>query len=125
MQSRKREVATTYPPRLADEVHSGLWLGGSWVDEEAVRAMADTIVAASRKNMQTLVRCHAGLNRSAIVIAVALTELTGRGGASITRSLRRVRSPYVLSNETFARWWPASPERPPTVSGHPRTTPRT
>jgi protein-tyrosine phosphatase len=54
------------------------------------------------KNGPTLVHCQAGLNRSGLVAARALT-LMGYSGKEAIALLRR-RSPLVLCNQTFASW---------------------
>jgi hypothetical protein len=51
----------------------------------------------------TLVHCQAGLNRSGLVTARALT-LMGYTGADAISLLRSTRSHLVLCNETFENW---------------------
>jgi protein-tyrosine phosphatase len=58
---------------------------------------------------RVLVHCRMGLNRSALVIATALTYL-GMNGAQALEHLRQVR-PGALFNETFAEHVLALPAR--------------
>jgi protein-tyrosine phosphatase len=51
----------------------------------------------------TLVRCHAGLNRSGLVVAQALVEL-GLGVPEAIALIRQRRSPWALNNELFVRY---------------------
>jgi hypothetical protein len=51
----------------------------------------------------TLVHCQAGLNRSALVVALALIR-TGRTPHEAIKLLREKRSPAVLCNASFERW---------------------
>lgn len=86
-------------------VHTSLWmLDAPFVDELAVQALRDATVEAVRAGAKTLVRCHAGLNRSALVAVLAAVELTGEDPARLVRQLRRDRSKGVLYNETFERY---------------------
>jgi protein-tyrosine phosphatase len=57
---------------------------------------AATVAAVVDAGMTVLVRCHLGLNRSALVVAVAVHKLTGCPGPAIVEHLRAVRSPVVL-----------------------------
>lgn len=111
------------PERLVDEVHPGLFLGGSWQRHELAgrydwlldcRFFADswetpphlgqlvsTAVAAVRRGERVLVRCQLGLNRSALIVALVLRELTGCLGSVVVHELRQRRSPHVLCNPRF------------------------
>lgn len=51
----------------------------------------------------TLVHCQAGLNRSALVVALALIE-AGRTPTEAVNLLREQRSPAVLCNIAFETW---------------------
>jgi hypothetical protein len=79
--------------RIADadldpEHHSGL-------DE-----LARIVVEAVKAGEKVLVRCQAGLNRSALVVALAMLR-EGYAATQIISHLRDVRSPYVLCNQSF------------------------
>jgi protein-tyrosine phosphatase len=49
------------------------------------------------------VRCHAGLNRSGLVVAQTLVEL-GLGVPAAIERVRQRRSPWALSNELFVQY---------------------
>jgi protein-tyrosine phosphatase len=77
---------------------------GDSVDEEVVEDVARAINEC-RRDGTTLVHCQAGLNRSALVAALALmTGDEGLGAAEAIVLLRERRSPAVLCNRTFERW---------------------
>lgn len=57
-------------------------------------------IAASRR---TLVHCHGGRNRSALISALALRFLTGCSGTEAMAAIRTAR-PGALANETFVRY---------------------
>ena len=61
-----------------------------WVNEKRVLGL-------------TLVHCQAGLNRSALITALALIR-SGMTPDDAIALLRRQRSPAVLCNPTFERW---------------------
>jgi hypothetical protein len=68
-----------------------------------VERFAVLAVEAVRAGRKTLVRCHAGQNRSGLVVAQALVEL----GLSVPEAIalvRRRRSPGALSNELFVQY---------------------
>lgn len=79
-------------------------LDASFVDEPAVQALRELTVQAVRSGAKTLVRCHLGLNRSGLVVALAALDLTGDEPASIVAGLRARRSDDVLFNETFEQY---------------------
>jgi hypothetical protein len=56
-----------------------------------------------RKEGLTLVHCQAGLNRSALVTALAL-KLSGMKMKDAIALLRAQRSPAVLCNQAFENW---------------------
>jgi protein-tyrosine phosphatase len=58
---------------------------------------------AVRAGRSTLVRCHAGLNRSGLVVAQALVEL-GLGVPEAIALVRQRRSPWALHNELFVQY---------------------
>ncbi len=69
------------------------------------RLVADLVTAGHR----VLVHCRMGLNRSALVIATALTYM-GLSGHEALADLRR-RRPGSLFNEAFAAWVDTLPPR--------------
>ncbi|GAA2469197.1 hypothetical protein [Terrabacter carboxydivorans] len=80
----------------------------SGVNVPIVNRLVDAAVEAVQAGAKSLVRCHMGLNRSALVaILVAIlaaVELTGEDPAKRVRQPRRDRSEDVLYNETFERY---------------------
>ncbi|WP_242545104.1 protein phosphatase [Amycolatopsis sp. MtRt-6] len=60
-------------------------------------------VAAVRAGRTTLVRCHAGQNRSGLVVAQALVEL-GMDLPAAIAVIRQRRSPGALSNPLFVQY---------------------
>ena len=119
-----RVLSAPRPARLVDEVYPNLFLGGSWRPYElrgvyddlldcrwfpddastpaGLPVMVGDVAAAVRAGRRTLVRCVLGLNRSALVVGLAVRELTGRDGPEVVAHLRAVRSPHVLCNPHFA-----------------------
>lgn len=61
---------------------------------------ARQVVAHVRDGKNVLVTCMAGQNRSGIVVAMALAELTALSGEEIVSHIQRAR-PMALNNETF------------------------
>jgi hypothetical protein len=70
---------------------------------DSVRRLAVTAADAVRTGRTTLVRCHAGLNRSGLVVAQALVEL-GRPCADAIALIRQRRSPSALNNDVFVTY---------------------
>ncbi|WIY04395.1 protein phosphatase [Amycolatopsis mongoliensis] len=68
-----------------------------------VERFAELAAEGVRAGRPTLVRCHAGLNRSGLVVAQALVEL-GLGVPEAIALVRRRRSPWALHNELFVRY---------------------
>ncbi|WP_030242524.1 protein-tyrosine phosphatase family protein [Streptomyces sp. NRRL S-350] len=66
----------------------------------AVQEAAWLTAAAVRRGCRTLVRCHAGYNRSGLVVAQALVDL-GHGTDEAVRLVRERRSPRALNNPVF------------------------
>ncbi|MDX3076846.1 protein phosphatase [Streptomyces sp. MI02-7b] len=56
-----------------------------------------------RDGRTILVRCHAGYNRSGLVVAQTLVEL-GHDAASAIALVRRHRSPWALNNPVFEQY---------------------
>lgn len=82
------------------DIPDGLDKAGLWV------------AAHVRAGEKVLVRCYAGLNRSGLVVATALHELTGLPGSKVILAMRAVRSPHVLCNPAFAAHIEAIPADP-------------
>lgn len=66
--------------------------------KRAARAVAHRI----RKGKRVLVTCAQGRNRSGLVVALALRELTGRSGHRIVAHVRSLRT-NALANPYFVR----------------------
>jgi protein-tyrosine phosphatase len=66
----------------------------------ALRAR-DAVLRALRKGQRVLVTCRQGRNRSGLVCALVLRELTGWPGKMIVSHLRNLR-PGALSNPVYA-----------------------
>jgi len=54
-----------------------------------------------RRGNRALVTCQAGLNRSGLVMAIALHRLTGAGGAEAVAHIRKHRGSNALCNPQF------------------------
>lgn len=67
--------------------------------KEAAAKVAEHV----RAGRKVLVTCIAGLNRSGMVTAMALHELTGKSGADCVELIRASRD-SALCNVTFALW---------------------
>lgn len=80
-------------------------------ETQVILAAVDFVVRMRKEFAPTLVTCHAGLNRSALVTGLAMHRLGLYGdGENITRLLRRARGEAALCNKEFARWvWQGSP----------------
>lgn len=64
---------------------------------------AQAVVEAVRKGTKVLVTCHQGLNRSGLVVGIALHELHGWSGADCVARVRE-RRPGALFNLGFASY---------------------
>jgi hypothetical protein len=60
-------------------------------------------VNTTRSLGSTLVHCQAGLNRSSLVVALALIR-SGQDPGEVILKLRTARSPAVLCNKAFEAW---------------------
>lgn len=76
---------------------------GPVVPDEATLLALARFVNVARAHGQTLVHCQAGLNRAALVAALALIEDGSRPAEAIAL-LRARRSPAVLCNPAFEQW---------------------
>lgn len=68
-----------------------------------VRQLAVIVATAVRTGGTTLVRCHAGYNRSGLVVAQTLIEL-GDDARDAIQLIRQRRSPWALHNELFVQY---------------------
>lgn len=74
------------------------------VDEIALATKAAARVACLlRAGRRALVTCAMGLNRSALIAALAMHEVHGMGANEIIGRLRRARGSWALSNPNFER----------------------
>jgi protein-tyrosine phosphatase len=76
------------------------------LDAAQVRLVMQTAVAVAKAivaGKRVLVTCRLGLNRSALVIALALHQLTTMSGQEIVDHIRRQRSLSALSNKHFVQ----------------------
>ena len=73
-------------------------------DEIALAAKAAGRVARRlRAGRRVLVTCAMGLNRSALIAALAMHDVFGMGADEIVIRLRRARGVWALSNPNFER----------------------
>ncbi|WP_439385219.1 protein-tyrosine phosphatase family protein [Amycolatopsis lexingtonensis] len=75
----------------------------AWSEILPVARLAVLAAEAVRAGRKTLVRCHAGYNRSGLVVTRTLVEL----GLGVTEAIALVRarhSPWVLHNDLFVRY---------------------
>lgn len=68
---------------------------------EAVRVLGAAVGEAVRHGDRVMVRCQWGLNRSGLVVGLALRAL-GMPGDDVLALIRQRRSPWALSNRLFA-----------------------
>lgn len=64
---------------------------------------AGRVAKRLRAGRRVLVTCAMGLNRSALVAALALHEIYGMGADEIIKRLRQARGTWALSNPNFER----------------------
>lgn len=91
---RRHEHQTYLEARLYD--------GTEIPDPPLLYALADYINAVEPFG-KTLVHCQAGLNRSALLVGLALTR-QGMKPIDAIKLLRKQRSEAVLCNQTFEAW---------------------
>jgi len=92
--TQHEDVQTFHEVRMYDS--------SSMPDEKNVLLLAK-IVNLCRADGPTLVHCQAGLNRSGLIVGLALV-LEGRTPDEAITHLRESRSPAVLCNRTFETW---------------------
>ncbi len=74
------------------------------LDQAQLRLVMQTSAVVAKEIVtghRVLVTCHKGLNRSALVVALALHQLTTMSAAQIVEHIRRQRSLSALSNPHF------------------------
>lgn len=78
--------------------------------KDALRA-ADRVAQHLRAGRRVLVSCALGLNRSALIAAIAMHDVYGMAPDEIIRRLRQARGPWALSNcrtqtsrSSYASW---------------------
>ncbi len=71
-------------------------------DLDLVAEAVQTVIAAHVAGHRCLIRCQAGLNRSALVVALVLVNY-GWAPADAIRAIRDARSRWALCNESFVR----------------------
>jgi protein-tyrosine phosphatase len=91
------------PPGV--EHHFAEMPDGPLTEAQIAEAERFAVLAAEavRAGRSTLVRCHAGLNRSGLVVAQTLVEL-GLGVPEAIALVRQRRSPWALHNELFVQY---------------------
>ena len=72
-------------------------------DPSLIMSLAREVVDALESGQDVLVHCQAGLNRSGLISATALT-LMGRSPEESIALLREKRCDLVLCNESFENW---------------------
>jgi protein-tyrosine phosphatase len=81
---------------------------GQHCDYDAAWRTAMSVADAVRDARPVLVHCAAGVNRSGLVNALAVREITGCSGAEAMARVRRAR-PGALTNEWFVQHLRALP----------------
>jgi len=69
----------------------------------AALSAAVSVARALRAGQRVLVTCHAGLNRAALVAALALARITRMTADEIVQTMKLRRHPLALSNPSFVR----------------------
>jgi protein-tyrosine phosphatase len=72
-------------------------------DPAELKFLVDAIFFDWQREKRVLVRCLAGLNRSALVVTMFLMHI-GYGAQEAIDLLRGLRSKWVLHNENFENW---------------------
>lgn len=67
--------------------------------KDAARVVVDRV----KEGKNVLVTCYAGQNRSGLVVALAMRELTGKKGSDIVQHIQTSR-PLALNNLTFVKY---------------------
>ena len=79
--------------------------GRSMYDAEVVTAAraADRVARRLHAGRRVLVTCQMGLNRSALIAAIAMHDVFGMGADEIINRLRRARGSWSMSNPNFEK----------------------
>lgn len=78
-------------------------------DPQQLAELVAKVVEWVRSDQRVLVRCYAGLNRSGLIVGLALCELTGLPGELMISAMRAHRDEKVLCNPAFAAYVAAVP----------------
>lgn len=96
----------TYHSRPSEGVdHYSLVIPDGALEEEEIEQvyeMSDIVAISVQEGRKTLVRCQAGLNRSALVAALAMIRM-GHDPEGTIDLIRSKRSRYNLVNPTFVK----------------------
>lgn len=66
--------------------------------------LADMIARFTQNGFRVLVRCHGGINRSAMVAALAMRRMMGCSAEEAIEWIREARSPHCLFNGSFVAY---------------------
>lgn len=79
--------------------------GRSMYQTEIVTATkaADQVARLLRAGYRVLVTCQMGLNRSALIAAIAMHDVFGMGADEIIKRLRQARGSWSMSNPNFEK----------------------
>lgn len=105
-------AAMEYQPRA--ELFPGTEMLHAPIDDDPRRPMREDEIAAAtqtasrvarrlRAGRRVLVTCAMGLNRSALIAALAMQEVYGMGPDEIVARIRRARGAWALSNPNFEK----------------------
>ncbi len=73
------------------------------LEQRLAISRARVVAGALASGQRVLVTCHKGLNRSALVAALALACITRMSSRDLVRLIRERRSPKALGNPHFVR----------------------
>lgn len=96
-------------PRLEYTVPAGITVTRAWLEDEHEIPDVRHLVALARwvsdvrKIGPVLVHCEMGLNRSGLILALAMM-VDGASAEQAITQLRNARSEHVLFNSTFEAW---------------------
>lgn len=93
-----------------ERIETRLYDSADIPDESQLEYLATVVAGRLARGEQTLVHCQAGLNRSNLIAALALTSWLGCDARYAINLLRTRRSELVLCNQVFERYLLARPE---------------
>ena len=67
----------------------------------ALRRLSTWLAQSVAAGHRVLVTCHKGLNRSGIIVAATIMQMTGAPALDVIAMMRRQRDPEVLFNPVF------------------------